>query len=113
MILIDYLFFLYSMTTIWLLLAMNIVLTFFGFLHAQEVRSKKFNILTDMKGFPTISILIPAHNEEKVIKYTVQAMLCLDYPKDKYEIIVINDGSTDNTEQIVNTLIEKKFFKTA
>jgi len=106
MIIIDYLF-LYSMTTIWLLLAMNILLTYFGYLHSSEVRAQKFNILTDMKGFPEISILIPAHNEEKVIENTVRAMLSLDYPTDKYKIYVINDGSKDRTGEIVKSYQEK------
>ncbi len=103
MILIDYLF-LYSMTTIWLLLAMNIVLTYFGYLHSVQVRSMKLNILTDMRSFPSISILIPAHNEEKVIEHTLKAMLSLDYPQDQYEILVINDGSTDRTGQIIEAI---------
>ncbi len=103
MIFIDYLF-LYSMTTIWLLLGMNIVLTYFGYLHSVKVRAQKFNILTDMQGFKTVSIMIPAHNEEKVIRYTVEAMLKIDYPNDLYEILVVNDGSKDNTEAIVRDL---------
>jgi len=42
-----------------------------------------------------VSILIPAYNEEKVIKSSVKSLLSLDYKL--YEIIVINDGSTDDT----------------
>jgi len=44
---------------------------------------------------PPISILIPAYNEEKNILSTVRALLELNYPQ--YEVIVINDGSEDNT----------------
>lgn len=42
-----------------------------------------------------VSILVPAYNEEKVILANVKSLLTLDYKL--YEIIVINDGSTDNT----------------
>ncbi len=49
---------------------------------------------------PTVSILIPALNEEKVIGRIVQRMTELTYPKDKMEIIVIDDGSTDDTGKI-------------
>lgn len=52
-------------------------------------------------NYPTCSILIPAHNEDKVISYTIEAMTKLNYPKDKLKIIVINDGSTDKTKEII------------
>ena len=49
---------------------------------------------------PTVSILIPALNEEKVIGRILQRMTELTYPKDKMEIIVIDDASTDDTGKI-------------
>jgi cellulose synthase/poly-beta-1,6-N-acetylglucosamine synthase-like glycosyltransferase len=49
---------------------------------------------------PTVSILIPALDEEKVIGRILQRMTELTYPKDKMEIIVIDDGSTDDTGKI-------------
>ncbi|MBI2110502.1 glycosyltransferase [Candidatus Woesearchaeota archaeon] len=51
--------------------------------------------------YPTVSIVIPAYNEEKDIKEAIGSLLNLDYPRDKYEIIVVDDGSTDNTKDIV------------
>lgn len=50
---------------------------------------------------PTVSILIAAYNEEESISETIQNKLELDYPRDKVEIIVISDGSTDKTDDIV------------
>lgn len=46
-------------------------------------------------AFPPVSVLIPAHNEETVIVETVRAQLELDYPS--LEVVVVNDGSTDET----------------
>lgn len=46
---------------------------------------------------PTISFVIPCKNEEKVIYNTIKKCLESDYPKNKIQITVINDGSTDNT----------------
>ncbi|MBD3202893.1 glycosyltransferase [Candidatus Woesearchaeota archaeon] len=55
---------------------------------------------------PNISILIPAYNEEKTISRTLRAVLNSNYDKNKLEIVVIDDGSTDSTRDIV-----KKFKK--
>lgn len=61
----------------------------------------------ELKEFPFVSVIVPVYNEEKTIIKTVTSLLKLDYPKDKYEIIVVNDGSTDNTASIVKSLISK------
>ncbi len=53
---------------------------------------------------PTVSVLIPAHNEEKVIGRILQRTTELTYPKDKLEIIVIDDGSTDRTSEIAEEI---------
>jgi len=50
---------------------------------------------------PTVSILIAAYNEEACIARTIENKLSLQYPEDKIEIIVVSDGSTDRTEEIV------------
>jgi glycosyltransferase involved in cell wall biosynthesis len=50
---------------------------------------------------PTVSILISAYNEAQSIAKTLENKLALVYPKEKLEIIVISDGSTDETDQIV------------
>lgn len=50
--------------------------------------------------WPTVTILIPAHNEELVIGDCLLAMSRLDYPLSHLEIVVINDRSTDRTDAI-------------
>ncbi|MCX6819728.1 MAG: glycosyltransferase [Candidatus Adlerbacteria bacterium] len=52
------------------------------------------------KRYPSVSILVPSFNEEKTIAGTLQSLLDLTYPKDKLEIVVINDGSKDKTAEI-------------
>ncbi len=59
-----------------------------------------------LKKFPPVSICIPAYNEEKNIAETLNSVLNLDYPKDKIEVIVVNDGSTDNTANLVKDIIK-------
>ncbi len=43
------------------------------------------------------SFVIPAHNEEKIIERTIRCLQALGYPEDRYEIIVVENGSTDET----------------
>jgi cellulose synthase/poly-beta-1,6-N-acetylglucosamine synthase-like glycosyltransferase len=50
---------------------------------------------------PSISVIIAAHNEERVIADKLDNTLTLDYPSERREIIVVSDGSTDATEPIV------------
>ena len=52
---------------------------------------------------PTVSLIIPAYNEEKVIAQKIENALALEYPQDRLEIIVASDGSTDGTNGIVGT----------
>jgi cellulose synthase/poly-beta-1,6-N-acetylglucosamine synthase-like glycosyltransferase len=52
--------------------------------------------------FPSVSIIIPAYNEEKCIEATIRNKLGLDYPKERMEVIVVSDGSTDGTDDIVS-----------
>lgn len=50
---------------------------------------------------PTVSVLVPCWNEEKTVVGTVNSLLGMDYPREKLNIIVIDDGSTDSTWQVV------------
>lgn len=56
---------------------------------------------------PTVTIMIVAHNEEKVIKEKLENVLKIDYPKEKMEILVSSDNSTDSTNEIVEDFILK------
>ncbi len=49
---------------------------------------------------PFISLIVPAKNEEKVIGRVLDSLLDLRYPKDRMEVFVVEDGSTDNTKGI-------------
>ncbi len=55
-------------------------------------------IIKDNVGYqPSVSFAIPCKDEEENISKTIQAIADVDYPKDKYDIFVVNDGSTDNS----------------
>jgi len=57
-------------------------------------KSKKLKNVTD---FPFCSIIIPAYNEENTLEKTIKSAISLNYPKNKFEILIIDDGSTDKT----------------
>ena len=60
------------------------------------------------KGYyPSITFAIPAYNEEKTIAKTIESILDIDYPKNRYEILVVNDGSKDKTESIAKQYLKE------
>lgn len=46
---------------------------------------------------PSVAVIVPCYNECETVAKTCESLLALDYPKDKLEIILVDDGSTDNT----------------
>ncbi len=56
----------------------------------------------ERKFYPDVAVLVPCFNEEDNVEDTVMTLMKLNYPN--YEIIAINDGSTDNTGAILNAL---------
>lgn len=93
--------FLLTVILIWFMIGYQLILTLAGFFHYRSSFKEKKRIDLQQFDFPRVSVLIPARNEETVIGYTIEAMLRLEYPPDKIDILVINDGSTDKTKEIV------------
>ncbi|MBK8165209.1 MAG: glycosyltransferase family 2 protein [bacterium] len=56
----------------------------------------------DTAAWPPVTILIPAHNEERVIADILTALLEVDYPRDRLRIMPLNDRSTDGTRAIID-----------
>jgi len=93
--------FVIAVILIWFMIAYQFVLTVFGFLNYVRSMRERSDVDAMEIDYPSCSILIPAHNEEKVIAQTLDAMRALDYPRRKLTIVVVNDGSTDGTRNIV------------
>jgi cellulose synthase/poly-beta-1,6-N-acetylglucosamine synthase-like glycosyltransferase len=55
----------------------------------------------ELEKFPTVSIAVPCWNEGKTIENTLDSLCALNYPHDKLSIIVIDDGSKDDTYRVV------------
>lgn len=75
----------------------------FAFTVLKNSDSPQRAFRTESEGYrPTTSVLIPACDEERVIGRILQRMTELTYPKDKLQIIVINDASKDHTGEIAD-----------
>ncbi len=77
------------------------ILSRFGLSYFYEFDEADF----DKNYEPTISFAVPSKNEEENIRETILRIAKTDYPKKKFDIIAINDGSTDNT---LNEMLEAK-----
>lgn len=73
-----------------------LIITFF-----DKKNIKRFNAKMPEK-LPSVSIIIPAHNAGKGVGKSIKSLLNIDYPKEKLEILVVDDGSTDNTYEIAS-----------
>jgi cellulose synthase/poly-beta-1,6-N-acetylglucosamine synthase-like glycosyltransferase len=52
-------------------------------------------------GFPQVTIVVPAYNEEAQIRGAIEALVAQDYPADRRQILILSDASTDRTDEIV------------
>ena len=71
----------------------------------NQRKLKLHPVIINQNYKPFVSIMIPAHNEESVIKNTVENISTIDYPN--YEIILIDDRSSDNTATVIKELADK------
>ncbi|HET9174559.1 MAG TPA: glycosyltransferase family 2 protein, partial [Candidatus Saccharimonadales bacterium] len=91
---------LYIVFITWVVMLLRVIIGFVSsdlFIIRQTIarKSKKRTHL------PTVTVLIPAYNEENVIVRALASVRASNYPAKKLEVIVINDGSTDNTENVI------------
>ncbi|MEK7662436.1 MAG: glycosyltransferase family 2 protein [Patescibacteria group bacterium] len=62
----------------------------------KTIKREESEILS-LSGYPSVTIIVPCFNEEKTLAKTIDSLLSLDYPKDKLNITIVDDGSTDGT----------------
>lgn len=92
----------YSIFAIWGLLFINILLSIGGYIYIMRMyRTDGHHTVLE---YPIVTVMVPAHNESIVLKKTMEALIKFDYPKDRYEIIVVNDNSTDDSAQVLKTI---------
>ena len=97
--------FLGAVGTVWAVLLYNVLLTLAGYVYRQRRRLSAGEVgLSDRCDWPGVSILVPAHNEARVIERSIRSLLALQYPRDRLEIVVIDDAGTDGTDAICDRL---------
>lgn len=98
----NFLFYVQIVFWVMLLLLVHCYLLFTVTLpFVSELFKRKKPVVNDNAELPTVSILISAYNEEAVIERKIQNILEIDYPKDKLEVLIGDDGSADRTAEIV------------
>jgi len=91
---------------VWILAFISVFVSLFWVIvNSVANQYKKSN--PHVKVFPKVTVVIPTWNEEKAIVSTIKCILGLDYPRDKIEIIIVDDKSKDNTVEVVNEFIFK------
>lgn len=84
-----------------ILFIINIIFFIISFIVYKKYKTVKYN-----KGkLPIVTVIVPAYNEENNIINTIESILKSSYKK--IELIVINDGSTDNTSKVINDYIKQ------
>jgi cellulose synthase/poly-beta-1,6-N-acetylglucosamine synthase-like glycosyltransferase len=76
------------------------------FENTGEVKEKEEEKEIEDKDYPSVTFLIPCWNEQDSVINTVNSVLALDYPKDKFHIIAIDDGSTDKTLERLQEFVD-------
>jgi cellulose synthase/poly-beta-1,6-N-acetylglucosamine synthase-like glycosyltransferase len=93
-----------SVIVIWFMLGYQFMLFLSGYLYGAWVRRERARLEQSERELPAISLLVPAHNEGLVIAGTLEALVRLEYPAEKLEILVVNDGSSDDTGSQVHAV---------
>jgi cellulose synthase/poly-beta-1,6-N-acetylglucosamine synthase-like glycosyltransferase len=73
---------------------------------AARVRTRR--VRKDASIEPTVTVIIPAYNEETVIERRLENLLELDYPPEKLEIVVASDASSDRTDELVASVAARE-----
>jgi len=95
------------MLSIWLSVSFGIMYVIGGILYIIQEQRETIDLNAHDHELPTVTIMVPAHNEGIVIATTVENIFQLNYPGHLIQLIVINDNSSDNTGEELQRMKEK------
>lgn len=71
------------------------------FQNRENMKEEERLVAEGTNEYPSVTTIVPCWNEEKTVARTVHSLLELDYPKDKFRIMIVDDGSTDKTWEVI------------
>jgi len=69
------------------------------------IKGFRWKLKTNSGFEPTVTVIVAARNEEKNIRQCIESLVKIDYPKEKLEIIIVDDFSTDRTGEIIDEFV--------
>ena len=94
-------FFIFGILFVSLYFEVFMLITYLG--RRRIMRKRVITPAIAHPDMPSVTIIVPCYNEAATASKTIDSLLALDYPKDKLKILAVNDGSTDNTLEVLNT----------
>ena len=77
------------------------------FVLMRRAATKSWHLETDQNYLPMISLLVPSYNESEVIRFKLENLCKLEYPRHLTQIIVVDSNSEDRTVDIVNNFVKE------
>ncbi|MFG6147461.1 glycosyltransferase family 2 protein [Halobacillus sp. B23F22_1] len=94
------LFYLSGFIIVWAMVGYPVSLKLIGRMYSNRKLEKTYS------HQPTVTVMVVAHNEEKIILEKLNNIIELNYPKEKMEFLIASDNSTDRTNEIVRNFIK-------
>ena len=96
-----------NILSIWQILLLFEIVLFSSYTILMYTYSRKKEEMSKINPLPTVTLIIPMYNEEKVIKEKIENTAKLDYLTDKLKIILLDDHSTDDSKRISSEAIKQ------
>jgi len=77
-----------------------VLIAFLERVGAQKKKGEKMRL-------PKVAVIVPCYNEERTISATIRSLLALSYPREKLEILLVNDGSKDGSPAILDRFAKR------
>jgi len=103
--------FVYSSIVALVIFLFVLLFRYFSILVMAYLYLTKYTVESKEGYYPFISIIVPVFNEGKILRNSIESLLDIEYPN--YEIIIVNDGSTDNTAKVAEEVVGYQQGRTA